>query len=214
MSISVGSLESLLLNNRVFQFCLARRCRSSFANIMHIISGVSKGLCLLPTPTVWHLIRKLNNLWNAAATPGFKGCIHLISFLYDDKHDMWISILLLKEYYSILTTTVSSIIYKILEEFPWLSSGVFDESCFPITTFTYIRKVMHWVINDPLKTTWFITVGYFDIFHHWQIVFFQFCHSYDDLSSIGSSQFNLFLHNCRMICLPFNKKGTPNPPGS
>ena len=84
MSISVGSLESLLLNNRVFQFCLARRCRSSFANIMHIISGVSKGLCLLPTPTVWYLIRKLNNLWNAAATPGFKGCIHLISFLCDD----------------------------------------------------------------------------------------------------------------------------------
>ena len=38
-------------------------------------------------------------------------------------------------------------------------------------------------------------------------LFFQFCHSYDDLSSIGSSQLNLFLHKCWMICLPFNRKG-------
>ena len=83
-SISVGSLEPLLLNNKVFRFHLSWRCSGSFAKIMHIISGVSKGLCLLPTPIVWHLIRKLNNLRNAAASPGFKGCISLISFLYDD----------------------------------------------------------------------------------------------------------------------------------
>ena len=51
---------------------------------MHIVSGVSKGLCWLPSSIVWDLIRKSNNVWNAAASSDFKGSISLISFLYDD----------------------------------------------------------------------------------------------------------------------------------
>ena len=38
-------------------------------------------------------------------------------------------------------------------------------------------------------------------------LFFHFCHSCDDLSSIGSSQFKLFLHNCWMICLLSTRRG-------
>ena len=82
--VSVRSLESLLHNNRVFRFHLSWRCKCSFAKVMYIISGVSKRLCLLSFPIVWHLNRKSNNLRNAAASPHFKGCISLISFLYDD----------------------------------------------------------------------------------------------------------------------------------
>ena len=121
-SMSIGSLESLLLNNQVFQFHLSWRCSGSFTKIMHIISGVSKELCLLSTLIVWYLIRKLIHFWNAAASPG----CNLLPVWW--QRGMWIFILLLKQCYSILVTVVSSIIYEMLDHFLWLSSDVFDES--------------------------------------------------------------------------------------
>ena len=83
-STAVGSLESLLLNNKVFWFHLSWRCSGSFARIMHIISGVSKRLYWLSTPIVWHFIRKLNKVSKVSKVPGYKCCTSLISFLYDE----------------------------------------------------------------------------------------------------------------------------------
>ena len=96
---------------------------------MHITFGLSKGLCLLPTPFVWHLIKKLNKLRNDVASPTCKGCISLISFLYDDNiicgfpYCFWSAIAFLHN----KKATVSSIIYEMLDQFLWLSSGIFDE---------------------------------------------------------------------------------------
>lgn len=75
---SIDCLVYLLLSFKMFQFPLFWKWIGNLTKVLYIISGVSNEFCWSKVWYAWYLMRKLNNLLQAAASLAFRGNICLI----------------------------------------------------------------------------------------------------------------------------------------